>query len=105
NLIWRKKFRKKGKTLSFNFREHYQKNTSDGYLNSDTRFFNKDSLNPEQLNDQYKTFENKTLPLDSRLANTKPLPKTSTLAINYEIWEVITSLTGALLINPPVENT
>ncbi len=85
NLIWRKRFHKKGRTLSFNFREHYQKSTSEGYLNSDTKFFGKDSLNPEQLIDQYKTFENKTLTLDTKLAYTEPLSRISTLAVNYGV--------------------
>ncbi|MDP4211072.1 MAG: outer membrane beta-barrel protein [Bacteroidota bacterium] len=82
NLLWRKKFRKKGRTLSFNFKEEYQSDNSSGYLNSDTKF-GKDSLQPEQLTDQYKTFRNKTLALDSRLVYTEPLSAISSLAINY----------------------
>ncbi|MFI5193680.1 MAG: outer membrane beta-barrel protein [Chitinophagales bacterium] len=82
NLLWRKKFRKKGRTLSFNFKEEYQTDNSSGYLNSDTKFAN-DSLHPEQLIDQYKTFRNKSLALDSRLAYTEPLSVISSLAINY----------------------
>ncbi len=82
NLLWRKRFHKKGRTLSFNFKEEYQRDNSSGYLNSDTKFY-KDSLQPEQLIDQYKTFRNKTLTLDSRLAYTEPLSAISTLAVNY----------------------
>ena len=85
NLLWRKRFPKKGRTLSFNFREEYQNNNSTGYLNSDTRFYIKDSLHTAQLIDQYKTFQNKTLTLDSRLAYTEPLSTISSFAINYGI--------------------
>jgi hypothetical protein len=85
NLLWRKKFHRKGRTLSFNFRENYKQNNSTGYLYSDTRFFGRDSLNADQLTDQYKTFLNKTLTLDSRLAYTEPLSEISSIAVNYGI--------------------
>ncbi len=83
NLIYKKKFRKKGRTLSFNLREDYSDDNSTGYLRSDTRYYSRDSVLSEQLVDQYKKFSSSTLLLDGRLTYTEPLSAVSTISLNY----------------------
>jgi hypothetical protein len=39
NLLWKKKLKKKGRTLSFNVREKFSNNTSDGYLLANNLFY------------------------------------------------------------------
>ena len=84
NLIWRKKLAKKGRTISFNMREAYKDNSGRGYLFSENDFYS-GSLSPKQVVDQYKTFENKNLMIDARLAYTEPLSRYSTIGVNYGI--------------------
>ncbi len=83
NLLWRKKFKKKGRTISFNFRENYTDNTSDGFLNSSNNYYLKGAFVRDTLTDQYKTSANESLSLNSKLTYTEPLSKVSSLVLNY----------------------
>ncbi|MBS1947757.1 MAG: TonB-dependent receptor [Bacteroidetes bacterium] len=85
NLLWRKKLKKKGRTLSFNLRENYTANNSSGFLYADNYFYAGGSLSQSQVTDQYKTNQSKNLLLDSKLTYTEPLTKVSSLIFNYGI--------------------
>jgi hypothetical protein len=84
NLIWRKKLAKKGRTISINMREAYKNDNGTGYLFSENDFYS-GALSPKQVIDQYKTFDNKNLMIDGRIAYTEPLSRYSTIAVNYGI--------------------
>src|SRR6202011_6024056 len=49
NLLWRKKLAKKGRTISLNLRENYTDNSSNGFLNSDTRLYQSGALFKDSL--------------------------------------------------------
>ncbi|HVI47242.1 MAG TPA: outer membrane beta-barrel protein [Chitinophaga sp.] len=85
NLLWRKKLKKKGRTLSLNVSENYSKTTGDGYLNSLTEFFTDNKLDSTQSIDQYKTRNNESININTNLTYTEPLSLASTLLFNYGI--------------------
>ena len=85
NLLWRKKLKKKGRTISLNFRETYSSNSSDGYLYSDNDFYSNGNLVQQQIIDQYKTYQSESILFDTKLTYTEPLSKVSALVANYGI--------------------
>jgi hypothetical protein len=85
NLLWRKKLKKKGRTISFNLRENYSNNASIGYLYANNNFYSAGSLSQNQILDQYKTSNNKNTLFDSKLTYTEPLTSVSSLILNYGV--------------------
>lgn len=85
NLLWKKKLAKKGRTISFNFRENYKNTESNGYLLASNDFYSKGILNKTQVTDQYKTINNENTALDTKLTYTEPLSKISSLVFNYGV--------------------
>jgi hypothetical protein len=83
NLLWRKKLKKKGRTISFNLSENYTRNNSSGYLFADNDFYLDGSLAQSQITDQYKVSRSENLSLDSKITYTEPLTKVSSLVFNY----------------------
>lgn len=83
NLLWRKKFAKKGRTISFNLRENYTDNTSTGFLYSNNNYYLNGILAKDSLTDQFKTNSTETISLNSKLTYTEPLSKVSSLVFNY----------------------
>jgi hypothetical protein len=83
NLLWRKRFHKKGRTLSINLRENFSAGNSIGYLFSDNKFYTGGLLSQDSVIDQYKTYHNKNLLLDSRISYSEPLSQVSFLVANY----------------------
>jgi hypothetical protein len=83
NIIFRKKFKKKGRTLSFNFKENYADNTSTGYLYSDNKYYLGGIINKDSLTDEYKTIRNENTLLDGKLTYSEPINKISSLVFNY----------------------
>jgi len=85
NLLWKKKLKKKGRTISFNLRENYTNDVSNGYLYSNNNFYSDGSLSQSQLIDQYKTNSSKNTLFDSKLTYTEPLTNVSSLVLNYGV--------------------
>ncbi|MHA4810607.1 outer membrane beta-barrel protein [Flavitalea flava] len=85
NLLWRKKLPKKGRTISLNFRENYNNNASDGYLFSNTQFYEKGLPLADSIVDQYKNYRSENILLDSRITYTEPLSLHSFLSVNYGV--------------------
>jgi len=86
NLLWRKKLAKKGRTISLNIRENYEENKSNGFLNSDTRLYDKGgSLSKDSLIDQLKNYNTQNLLVDSRATYTEPLSRSSFLSASYGV--------------------
>ncbi|MFT4155639.1 outer membrane beta-barrel protein [Parafilimonas sp.] len=83
NLLWKKKFKKKGRTLSFNLREEYINNSSEGNLFSKNNYYLKGALISDTLTDQYKTNDAKGISLNSKLTYTEPLNKVSSIIFSY----------------------
>jgi len=84
SILWKKKLKKKGRTLSFNLKENYSNNTSDGYLLSDNYFYEND-IERLEVTDQFKTNYSKNVSFDSKLTYSEPLSKVSSLIVNYGV--------------------
>ena len=84
NLLWRKKFRKLGRTLSVNLTNQYSRNDRDGGNNSLIRYYGrtgtpiKDSI----VNQQY-TLESDNDSYGVNLSYTEPLSRDKLLEFNY----------------------
>lgn len=81
NLLFRKKLKKKGRTVSLNLSQNYRNSTAEGLLNS-TIEFNK--LNRTQQLDQKRLNDNKSNNFGTRLNYTEPLTEFTTLGFNYQ---------------------
>ena len=91
-LLYKKKFKKKGRTLSVDVKENYKLSTSDGHLLS--------SLVPDSVNavttniDQDKKNNSNTLAFTAKATYTEPITKVMNMEVNY----------GAGLNNTTAEN-
>ncbi|QEM12307.1 outer membrane beta-barrel family protein [Mucilaginibacter rubeus] len=86
NAFYTKKFKKKSRTLSVNFRTAYNESDSKGFLKSNTQFYdsvgtyvNKDTI------DQYKVNKTKSTNINTNITYTEPLAKDFTLALSYAL--------------------
>ncbi|WP_183576296.1 outer membrane beta-barrel family protein [Mucilaginibacter sp. X5P1] len=85
SAFYTKKFKKVGRTLSWNVSESINNSNSKGYLKSNTDFFNgtTGSLDSSQRIDQYKTTNIKSSVLNSNITYTEPLSKRVAVVLNY----------------------
>jgi hypothetical protein len=83
DLLWKKKFNKKGRTISIDFTENYATGNSTGHLYSANDFFAGDTLSLSQITDQLKTNTSKTLTLNTNATYTEPFSPVSSLVANY----------------------
>ena len=84
SLIYRKKFKKQGHTLSAQFRQDYDVKDSDGFLLAQNEFFDgsgaivrSDSIDQEKIN------VSKNNALSTKLSYTRPISKRTYLEFNY----------------------
>jgi len=87
SAIYRKKFKKKGRTLSVNFNETYTDNSSNGFLNNVSSFYNSSGT----IFERDSTDQNKINGTNSNVAGvkatyTEPLSKKSYLELNYSFY-------------------
>jgi hypothetical protein len=84
SVLWRKKFKKAGRTLSVNFENQYLGQDMNGLLQSNTDYFNKQGQAERQENiDQKKDNTQTNLGLSSNIIYTEPLTKVLFLSLNY----------------------
>lgn len=83
NILWQKKFKKKGRTLSWNLNEYATNSNGNGYLNSETDFYNNNSIDSTALVNQRKTNISHTNDLSSNITYTEPLNKNLNLLLSY----------------------
>ena len=87
NVLWRKKFKKKGRTLSVNFEERYNKTSSNGILRNLSDFYSQDgSIIRSDSTDQNKINGNHSNVAGIRATYTEPLSKKSYLEFNYSYY-------------------
>ncbi|MEO6316169.1 MAG: outer membrane beta-barrel protein [Chitinophagaceae bacterium] len=85
NILYKKKLRKKGRTLSVNLSENYEEGTSDGYLYADNEFYKGGIPVQQQVTDQFKQYNTKKLSFDSKISYSEPLSVSSAMIVNYGI--------------------
>lgn len=84
SVIWRKRFKKAGRTISINFNQRFKESESDGFLLNESRFFDAGgNLIQTQSTDQNKVNNNLSNTLRTRVSYTEPLSKKSFIELNY----------------------
>lgn len=84
NLLWRKKLKKKGRTISVNMAENYSMNDGDGALHSFTEYFKKSGgVDSSSLTDQRKVFRTESINASGNVTYTEPISPLSSLVANY----------------------
>jgi len=83
--LFTKKFKTPRRTFSWAFNEVYKKNESNGYLNSEFDFYNKQGVQDSvQKINQYKTSTSVSSVLTSNITYTEPLAKYLSLVFSYK---------------------
>ena len=81
DLLFRKKFAKKGRTLSVDVKENYKDSKSTGQLNSNTQ----SAFGTDSVIDQRKVNATNTLAFAAKAVYTEPLSKVAYLELNYGV--------------------
>lgn len=81
-LLYRKKFKKVGRTLSINMDQGYNDNNTDGLLKSVTNFFENGDTTRTEVIDQRKEYQTRLFSFNSKASYTEPLSKTTFLETN-----------------------
>ena len=84
DLLIRKKFAKKGRSLSVDIKENYKDSKSDGFLSSYTKLYLVDTSTGESIN-QRKSSNTSTLAFAAKATYTEPLSKIAYLEGDYGI--------------------
>jgi len=83
NILLRKKFMRRGRTLSLNFNTSINNNDADNYNNNpETR--NESGVITQKVINQFNDQESESLNQSTRLVYTEPLDKTLSLEFNYQ---------------------
>ncbi|MEC5146077.1 outer membrane beta-barrel protein [Chitinophaga sp. 212800010-3] len=85
NMLWKKKLKKKGRTISLDIAENYNRTNGDGNLYALTDYYGKGIIDSTQKIDQAKKTNNESVNLVTNLTYTEPLSKASSLAFNYGV--------------------
>jgi hypothetical protein len=84
SLLFRRKFRKKGRTMSVTVDQTYNTNETEGFLTFDNNLYDEaGNFKSKDTVDQRKNNSLKTFTINSRASYTEPLSKTTFLEINY----------------------
>lgn len=83
NFIFRKKFKKAGRTLSFNASMQSNNNNSDGFLYALNSFYSGNSINAIDTTDQKKANNTFTSVFNGKVTYTEPIVKNVFTEINY----------------------
>lgn len=84
SVLWTKKLKKKGRTLSLSFGQNYDEDDATGFLYSKNNFFNSlGAIDSTQIVDQYKTNFSKNSGFNSNMTYSEPLSKSLSIVFNY----------------------
>ncbi|MEO6730812.1 MAG: outer membrane beta-barrel protein [Ferruginibacter sp.] len=86
SFLLRKKFKKPGRTISFNLEQKYNENNSYGFLYSLNSFFDKSGgISLRDTTDQKKVNERVVATLNGKIIYTEPLSKNLFVELNYAL--------------------
>lgn len=86
SLLWNKKLKKKGRTLSLNIKQTMSENETDGFLNSVNSFYDEQGAITDVQNINQRKMNTRTGSLfTSNLSYTEPLSKALSLVMNYGV--------------------
>jgi hypothetical protein len=83
-VLYRKRFRKKGRTMLLSFTTTTADNQSDGFLNSENSVYTGPGVVKENI-DQYKNNANISTAINARVTYTEPLSTTSSITLNNSV--------------------
>ncbi|MCZ4243319.1 outer membrane beta-barrel family protein [Pedobacter punctiformis] len=85
NVLFTKRLKKKGRTLSLNLSQSASKNKTNGYLNTSNDYYNLTgtAIDSSRVVNQYKVNDITNNVFKSNLAYTEPLSPTLTVIVNY----------------------
>jgi outer membrane receptor protein involved in Fe transport len=83
NILYKKKFAKKGRTLSVNLSEKYNSNSSTGYLFSRLELYQDGIYSSTDTTDQRKDNESTSINVGGRVAYTEPIGKNGLVEASY----------------------
>lgn len=87
SALWRKKFKKQGRTISINIDGKYNEANGDGYLLSRSDFYNDGiAIIKKDTTDQNKINTNSNYVFGTKITYTEPLSKRSFLEFNYSFY-------------------
>jgi len=87
SALWRKKFKKKGRTISVNFDETYNETSNNGFLNNVSDFYDSNgTIFKRDSTDQNKVNANTSNVAGAKATYTEPLSKKSYLEFNYSFY-------------------
>jgi hypothetical protein len=82
--IYRKRFKKAGRTVSISFNQRFNESNSDGFLMNESSFFDPEgNLIRKQNTNQNKINDNTSNTIRTRVSYTEPLSKKSFIELNY----------------------
>lgn len=81
--IWRKKFAKKGRTISINFEHQYNNNLVDGIIRSLNNYYESGAILRRDTTDQVKDNYSQNNALNTKISYTEPLSKKWFIELNY----------------------
>ncbi len=84
-LLYRKKFAKKGRTLSIDANERYKESSGTGFLNTLNRFYLPGGGFADSIIDQRKINNSNNFTLNGKVTYTEPLSKVAFLELNYAL--------------------
>ncbi|GGI22783.1 collagen-binding protein [Pedobacter mendelii] len=83
NILLRKKFMRRGRTLSLNFNTSINNNDADNYNNITDNTLNAD-ITTQKITNQYNDQQSESINQTSRLVYTEPISKILSLEFNYQ---------------------
>ncbi len=85
-LLYRKRFKGAGHTMSVTLRQDYNNQPGEGFLKADNRFFDEQgNIVRQDIIDQRKINNNRINNINGRISYTKPISKRSYLEFNYTL--------------------
>jgi hypothetical protein len=85
SILWRQKFRKKGRTLSISAKQNYTDVASNGIFFSDNNYYKNGLVDSSKILDQQKLTNSTVSSINAKVSYTEPLNKRSLLEFNYSI--------------------
>src|SRR5690606_13010318 len=84
SVLWNKRLRKKGRTISIGLDQSLNQNNTEGFLYSETGYYNNSGvLDSTRVIDQRKVNNSSNSTVNSSVAYTEPLSKDLTVVFNY----------------------
>lgn len=83
--LWTKKFRKKGRTFSWEVNETINQNRADGFLYAENTFYADGAVDSTGVVDQMKVNDSRSSVFNSNITYSEPFTETLSMVLNYRL--------------------